>query len=101
MFVLCISAGNIWSVNAAESRGDTIYNEADNRFQILIQEIDRESQYYSYIPAIDHYLDGLADEGIAKKKKINEQWLTAQNTLKEQLEQVYAEEFAARSEYEE
>lgn len=101
VFVLCISAANIWSVNAAESRGDTIYNEADNRFQILIQEIDRESQYYSYIPAIDHYLDGLADEGIAKKKKINEQWLTAQNTLKEQLEQVYAEEFAARSEYEE
>lgn len=38
---------------------------------------------------------------LLKKKKINEQWLTAQNTLKEQLEQVYAEEFAARSEYEE
>lgn len=68
VFVLCISAGNIWSVNAAESRGDTIYNEADNRFQILIQEIDREKSVLQLYPAIDHYLDGLADEGMLKKE---------------------------------
>lgn len=97
---LMVSASGI-RLSAAETRGDTIYNEAYNDFQILINEIDRTSLYYSYIPAVDHFLDALADEGIMVSNEASKTKSEALAKLKATLDDLYDQRFAARSEYEE
>ena len=99
LFFLLIT-GSVSQVVAAETRGDTLFNEAYTEVQVLINEIDRTSQYYNYIPAVDHFLDAVADEGIASSKKLSSQRNDALELLKQQLDDLYEERRVARLEYE-
>ena len=99
LFFLLIT-GSVSQVVAAETRGDTLFNEAYTEVQVLINEIDRTSQYYNYIPAVDHFLDAVADEGIASSKKLSSQRNEALELLKQQLDDLYEERRVARLEYE-
>lgn len=99
LFFLLIT-GSVSQVSAVETRGDTLFNEAYTEVQVLINEIDRTSQYYNYIPAVDHFLDTVADEGIASSKKLSSQRNEALELLKQQLDDLYEERRVARLEYE-
>lgn len=100
LLVFALMTMAVSRLSAAESRGDTLFNEADAEVQVLINEIYRTSQYYNYIPVVDHYLDALAEEGATSSKQISAKRDEAQNVLKQQLQDLYDKRFAARSEYE-
>lgn len=100
LLLFLLVTGTVSQVAAAETRGDTLFNEAYTEVQVLINEIDRTSQYYNYIPAVDHFLDAVADEGIASSKKLSSQRNEALELLKQQLDDLYEERRVARSEYE-
>ncbi len=101
LFFLLLATGSVSRLSAAESPGDSLFNAAYTDVQVLINEIDRTSQYYHYIPAVDHYLDAVADEGVTSSKEVVARRIAAQNVLKEQLAELYDRRVAARSEYEE
>ena len=101
LLFLLLATGSVSRLSAAESPGDSLFNAAYTDVQVLINEIDRTSQYYHYIPAVDHYLDAVADEGVTSSKEVVARRIAAQNVLKEQLAELYDRRVAARSEYEE
>lgn len=53
LLFLLLATGSVSRLSAAESPSDSLFNAAYTDVQVLINEIDRTSQYYHYIPAVD------------------------------------------------
>lgn len=86
--------------HAADTRGDSLYNEASANLQTHMQQFMTQSLSYQHIPAIHDYLQALSDEGAAASQSANEKRARAKSTLDAGLYDVHLKRTAARTEYE-
>lgn len=74
LMVMLMAVGFSTAGQAAESRGDSIYNTASTDLQSVIRDINNLSLQYQNVTSIRNFLDEMASQGTATLKNTNSKW---------------------------
>lgn len=100
LMVMLMAVGFSTAGQAAESRGDSIYNTASTDLQSVIRDIDDLSLQYQNVTSIRNFLDEMASQGTATLKNTNSKWQIKKDSLQTMLSDLYDKQFEIRTEYE-
>lgn len=100
LMVMLMAVGFSTAGQAAESRGDSIYNTASTDLQSVIRDINNLSLQYQNVTSIRNFLDEMASQGTATLKNTNSKWQIKKDSLQTMLSDLYDKQFEIRTEYE-
>lgn len=100
LMVMLMAVGFSTAGQAAESRGDSIYNTASTDLQSVIRDIYNLSLQYQNVTSIRNFLDKMASQGTATLKNTNSKWQIKKDSLQTMLSDLYDKQFEIRTEYE-